>query len=99
MLLLLCLLLAVVDVRGQTSLHDAGQELPGLLAGQTAWGDYDQNGDPDLLLIGETLGVSGPTRIARLYENKNGTLIEDPSEGSELSGVYRGDVQIGRAHF
>ncbi len=94
-LLLLCLLIAVADVRGQTSLHDTGQELPGLLAGRTAWGDYDQDGDPDLLLIGETLGVSGPTRIARLYENKDGTLSEDPSEGTELSGVYRGDVQWG----
>ena len=94
-MLLLWLLLAVADVSGQTSLHDAGQELPGVLAGQTAWGDYDQDGDPDLLLIGETLGVSGPIRIARLYENKNGTLIEGPTEDSELSGVYRGDVQWG----
>ena len=95
MLLLLCVVIAVADVWGQASFLNSGQELPGLLAGRTAWGDYDQDGDPDLLLIGETLGAIGPTRIARLYENKDGTLSEDTSAGTELSGVYRGDVQWG----
>ena len=61
----------------QGMLSEVDQELPGLLGGVAAWGDYDQDGDQDLVLAGEMLGESGPQRIGRLYENAAGSLLFD----------------------
>ena len=35
------------------NLQDSGVELPGVWAGDATWGDYDRDGDQDLVLIGE----------------------------------------------
>lgn len=50
------------------------------------WGDYDNDGDMDLALIG-----SGSSRIAKVYQN-NGTSFSEVYSGVFL-GVYRGDVK------
>ena len=49
-----------------------------------AWGDYDQDGKPDLLLIGSTSGSSN-TPIAKIYRNNGGGSFTDIGAG--LPGV------------
>ncbi len=47
------------------SFHDVGAGLPGVKYGSVAWGDYDNDDDLDILLIGETSGL----RMAKIYQN------------------------------
>src|SRR3989304_5734275 len=53
-----------------------------------AWGDYDNDGDLDLALIGFRGG-----RIAKIYENKNSVLIKNTSQ--YLQGVNVGNIDWG----
>ncbi len=49
------------------------QELAGLYRSSGDWGDYDNDGDPDLLICGYASGGSG---FGALYRNDGGTLTE-----------------------
>ena len=47
--------------------------LRGILYGTTAWGDYDNDGDNDLLLLGGVDVTSG--RTGRVYRNEGGVFL------------------------
>ena len=47
-------------------------DLAGILNGSVAWGDYDNDGDHDLALIGAENVTSG--RTGRIYRNENGSF-------------------------
>lgn len=50
-----------------------GISLPGISEGAVAWGDYDNDGDPDILLTGDT----GSGYISKIYRNNgNNTFTE-----------------------
>ena len=49
---------------------DAGANLPGMDLGQVAWGDYDNDGDLDLLFMGN----SNDGWLTRIYRNDGGTF-------------------------
>ncbi|RKY89983.1 hypothetical protein DRQ09_00160 [candidate division KSB1 bacterium] len=72
-------------------LNDSNVNLPGVYGGSSAWGDFDKDGDMDLLITGEIMGSSGPVRIAYLYRNDDGVFIKV----DEFEGVYFGDVAWG----
>src|SRR5262245_48124138 len=55
---------------------DSGTALPGIIGGTAEWGDYDNDGDLDLLVVGSYL--------LRIYRNEHGTLIDS---GAELDGM------------
>ena len=59
---------------------DINAGLPGLAYGTLAWGDYDNDGDLDLLIAGYT----GSTRIAKLYRNDGGVFVDS---GISFAGV------------
>ena len=62
----------------------ASAVLAGVWAGSVAWGDYDNDGDLDILLTGNPSG----TPIAKVYENTGGTFVEDTSASAVLTGVW-----------
>ncbi len=59
-------------------------KIPGLRDGSVEWGDYDGDGDPDLLLVGESL--TGP--VSRVYRNDRGNRFVDTK--SSLPGIHHG---------
>ncbi len=74
---------------GQRLLVDIGAGLPGVGYCSAAWGDYDHDGDLDLLLAGET----GSEYLTRVYRNDNGifTDIAAGLPGTSHSAVAWGD--------
>jgi predicted nucleotidyltransferase len=63
--------------------------LKGVFCSSTGWGDYDNDGDLDIILTGS--GDSGV--VSKIYEN-TGTGFTELFPGS-LTGVYRGSVAWG----
>jgi len=60
---------------------------PSLFNGNNAWGDYDNDGDPDLIVCGQTADPN--SSVTRFYQNEPiGRLIEDTSQ--DLIGLKAG---------
>ena len=58
--------------------------------GVVNWADYDNDGDPDLLITGYNRDLDEPY-VARIYRNDgDGTFTEVASEGGELIGAAGG---------
>lgn len=72
-------------------LRDSGTILPGVYAGDAAWGDYNNDNFPDLVLTGEIFQGNKLERITYVYENSNGSL----AQYQRLEGVYFGSVAWG----
>lgn len=71
------------------SFTDIGAGLTGVYSGAGRWGDYDRDGDLDVILIGET---SGSDEIATLYRNDSGVFTE---AAAGLVGVSLGSISWG----
>ncbi len=67
-----------------------GGNLPGIYDSSVAWGDYDNDGDLDILLTGYT---SGNNKISKIYTNSNGNFSELTS--AYLPGVGQSSVAWG----
>jgi len=67
---------------------DIGAPLIGVQNGAAAWGDYDNDGDLDILLAGNK-NASGPAgRIAKIYKNTLDVPNNPPSTPANLDVVY-----------
>ena len=71
-----------------TSFVDIGASLTAVYHSKVAWGDYDNDGDLDILLTGYT----GSTKIAKVYRNDSGSFIDI---GAPLIPVDSGPVAWG----
>lgn len=72
------------------SFVDSGANLAAFFSGGMDWGDYDKDGDLDLIITGTEDGFS---HIAKLYRNDGGTLTEQPNAGNPaFPGTWDGSV-------
>ncbi len=75
---------------GGSFIELATANLPSLQHSAVAWGDYDNDGDLDVLLS----GVDGGTRITRVYTNTTGIfseLVSASLQGGQYGSVAWGD--------
>ena len=67
--------------------EDPSTIFPSLFNGSSAWCDYDNDGDPDLIICGQT--ANSASSVTRLYKNEpTGRLIEDTNQ--EFVGLKAG---------
>ncbi|MDD4224320.1 MAG: FG-GAP-like repeat-containing protein [Candidatus Cloacimonetes bacterium] len=64
--------------------------MPGVMLGACAWGDYDNDGDIDILITGR---LSSNIPITRLYRNDGNDLFTDT--GIAFQGLYESRVAWG----
>ncbi|MBI2925529.1 MAG: VCBS repeat-containing protein [Verrucomicrobia bacterium] len=62
---------------GDGTFTDIGAGLPGVLQGAVAWGDFDQDGDLDLLLAGNRSTPGSPRGFTAIYRNDGGNAFTD----------------------
>ena len=65
-------------------------QVAGMYYTSVDWGDYDNDGDPDLLITGNRNG----NRTSRIYRNNNGNGFTNVYNG-QLAGVYEGEAKWG----
>ncbi len=71
--------------------EDASAILPGTGSASAAWGDYDKDGDLDILLVGNTINSS----FARIYRNELNIVNNAPVAPSGItSTVVKSDVTL-----
>ncbi|MBA7510248.1 hypothetical protein ES705_02224 [subsurface metagenome] len=77
---------------GNGNFSDTGIEMIDVYDSALAWGDYDNDGDLDLAVIGS--GMMGIGKIAKIYENyeKEGVITFKDSEIIDLTPVASGYV-------
>jgi uncharacterized repeat protein (TIGR01451 family) len=66
---------------GASGFTDIGAGLTDVMRGSAAWGDYDNDGDLDILLTGE----AGSGRVSKVYRNDGAGAFSDTGAG--LTGV------------
>jgi predicted nucleotidyltransferase len=89
--LLPVLLLVSQILFSQTFTEQTGISLEGVYNSSVAWGDYDNDGDLDILLTGE---ISFNTGISKIYKN-NGNSTFTEQTGILLAGVFNSSVAWG----
>jgi predicted nucleotidyltransferase len=79
---------------GDGAFSDIGAGLTGMSSSSAAWGDYDNDGDLDILLAGAHGYVSFRVRLCKVYRNDGGgSGFSDI--GARLEGADRGSVAWG----
>ncbi|TYB75940.1 T9SS type A sorting domain-containing protein [Bizionia saleffrena] len=68
------------------------QQLEGVILGSIDFGDYDNDGDLDLLVTGGYQASTGASSLTRIYTNTDGTFA-DASAG--FIGLQNGNAQFG----
>ncbi len=70
---------------------DISAGLTGVFSGSVAWGDYDNDGDLDILLTGTESG-SGFSAVAKIYRNNISTSNTTPTAPANLATTLSGSA-------
>ena len=90
--IVVCLFTSLCFTSHAQVLTDNNVNLPGIWAGSTTWADYDNDGDPDLLITGLTGTAENCVPITRIYQNNAGSFT-DINAG--LPPIYLGKATWG----
>jgi hypothetical protein len=74
---------------GSNTFTDINTGLEGICLSSAGWGDYDNDGDLDILYTGAT-----PSGVTKLYRNDNTPSNTIPSSPSNLTATHVGDFVI-----
>ncbi len=94
-LLLVISIVVIHATRAEAVSFTQKKSVTGGAAGQVAWGDYDNDGDLDLLTVGFSSFGGTTSGIAKIYEYDNGAFTEDTAAGAGLDGVVMADADWG----
>ncbi|MEW6607385.1 MAG: FG-GAP-like repeat-containing protein [bacterium] len=83
------MVVSTIKIGNSSTFSDSGIILAGLSASDVAWGDYDNDSDLDIAIIGHD-GSSGVTKI---FRNDGGGIFTDIQ--ANIEGVWSGDVAWG----
>ena len=61
---------------------------PALFTGSSAWGDYDNDGDPDLIIGGQTANPN--SSVTRLYQNDPIGRLTEVTTADAINGIKSG---------
>jgi hypothetical protein len=76
---------------GDRLVEDFTTIFPNLFNGSSAWCDYDNDGDPDLIICGQT--ASSASSVTRFYKNEpTGRLVEDTNQ--DFIGLKAGSFKF-----
>ncbi len=75
-----------------STLVEVTTNLPQISQGATAWGDFDSDGDLDVLLVGTLDGYNG--EIAKIYKNDGGSNFTDMNAGLQ-EGLRKASIALG----
>jgi hypothetical protein len=76
--------------------HETSASFLGVYESSAAWGDYDNDGDVDLLLTGATSGVAPYSPLARVYRNEGGIISPTFTPiAAGLGALYAGSAAWG----
>ena len=65
--------------------EDPSTIFPSLFAGSNSWGDYDNDGDPDLIILGQTADPN--SSVSRLYQNDPIGRLTEVTTASAIKGL------------
>src|SRR3989339_508715 len=81
--------MVIVSFSYSQTFFDISAGLTGVSESSAAWGDYDNDGDPDLILCGAN-GPNVTNNITKIYRNDGSGVFTDINAG--LPGIHQGSV-------
>lgn len=84
----ICFSEVLINQGGGKFTRKADPGMPGVCNGELEWGDFDRDGDLDVLLAGDTLKGGANTSFTGVYRNEDGTFRKTDDKFLGLSSAH-----------